>query len=162
MCFEVCVIKAFKGVTLEIGGDFETYWKSLAIPVTPSLPLETTYTKPRHRSPLLTSTQTSPSVHSNYGTSAPTLTISSLQGQYVRVIVQVTKDQQPVIYSDWLLPTADFDLCVCDVTLEQFESLANRLGRGAESLTGFPNGWPASVPQAMVSLAQFFNVSRYP
>lgn len=88
--------------------------------------------------------------------------ISSLQGQYVRVTVQVTKDQQPVIFPDWSLPTPDFDLSVCDVTLAQFESLAHRLGRGAESLTNSPDGWPTSVPQAMVSLAQFFNVSCYP
>ncbi|KAK2466431.1 hypothetical protein APHAL10511_002073 [Amanita phalloides] len=154
--FEVCIIKAFKGVTLEIGGDIETYWKSLPIPVTP--PFET-FTKPRHRSTLIESAHTSPSVYSNYGVSAPpTLTISSLQGEYVRVTVQVTKDRQPVIYSDWFLPTADFDLCVCDVTFAQFESLAGRLGRGAETLTGSPESWPASVPRVMVSLAQFFNI----
>ena len=146
---------------LEIGGDIETYWKSLAIPV--ASPLQTSFPNLRHRSTLISSAHTSPSVHSNYGasTSAPALTISSLQGQYVRVTVQVTKDYQPVIFSDWLLPATDFDLCVCDVTLAQFEKLARRLGQGVECLTGVPDTWPALLSRVMISLAQFFTVSRY-
>lgn len=158
--FEICIIKAFKGVTLEIGGDIETYWKSITSTVS-SPPPKPSLLRPPHFIPSLGSTHSSPSVYSNYGLNVlnnKTFTISSLQGQYIRVTVQVTKDLEPVIFSDWMLPSTDFDLSVCDVTLAQFESLATRLGRGVEYLTDSLDGLTALLPKAMVSLTRFFNI----
>jgi CDK inhibitor PHO81 len=157
--FEICIIKAFKGVTLEIGGDIETYWKSMTTTI--ASPPKTSFSGPP---PFSTSAHSSPSVCSGYGAktraSFSALTVSSLQGQYIRVTVQVTKDLQPVICSEWILPGTGFDLGVCDVTLAQFESLASRLGRGIEYLAGSPDGLATLMPQAMVSLAKFFDVGH--
>ncbi|KAF8639626.1 hypothetical protein AX17_000891 [Amanita inopinata Kibby_2008] len=154
--FDICIIKAFNGVTLAIGGDFETYWKSMAMPI--MSPLQTAPPRPIHRSTLIGSAHASPSTQSDTGIGGQTVTISSLEGQYVNITVQITKDLQPVIFSNWLLPQTDFDLCVSDVTLAQFESLASRLGRGSEYLVGSPEAWPSLLPQAMISLAQFYNI----
>jgi len=158
--FEICIVKAFKGVTLEIGGDIETYWKSVTR--TAASPPKASSSGQSPFSTLVGSAHSSPSVYSSYGanaqTSFSTLTVSSLQGQYIRVTVRVTRDLQPVICSDWILPGTEFDLGVCDVTLAQFESLASRLGRGIEYLTASPDGLTALIPQAMVSLTKFFDV----
>ena len=67
----------FSGVTLEIGGAIETYWKSIASPVsTPAAKLST----PRFMTPSrsLASAQTSPSVHSFATVAGHSLTHSSL------------------------------------------------------------------------------------
>lgn len=155
--FEVNIITPFQGVTLEVGGDVETYWKSMAMPVasisSSSLP------QWPHRSNLIGSAQASPSVHSITNTGGQALTISSLRGTYIHAIVQVTKDLHPVVYSDWLLPNSDFDLGVCDVTLAQFEAMAQRLGRDLRNLeTTELIGWPSRLSGSMISLAQLLRV----
>jgi len=83
------------------------------------------------------------------------LTISSVQGSYLGVVVQVTRDFHPVVYSDWLLPASDLDIGVSDVTLEQFEALGRRLRRdalpvGEKSL----DEWSKYLSSSMISLAQ--------
>ncbi|KAG6919274.1 hypothetical protein DXG01_007406 [Tephrocybe rancida] len=153
--FEIKVITPFEGVTLEVGGDVETYWKSMATPPSVSSP---DIPKWPHRSSLIASAQASPSVHSIVNGGGQFLTISSLQGTYVYAVVQVTRDLQPVIFSGWPLPAADFDLGVSDVTLAQFESLAGRLGRGPPSGTATVAKWTSLLPHAMFSLAQFLKL----
>ncbi|RDB20514.1 Ankyrin repeat protein nuc-2 [Hypsizygus marmoreus] len=150
--FEVKIVTAFEGVTLEVGGDVETYWKSMATPLSIQQPGMSGWP---HRSSLIGSAQASPSVHSISNDDSKLLTISSLEGTYVCVVVQVTRDFHPVIYPEWLLPDVDFDLGVSDVTLAQFESLAQRLGRDI-SPTSLPgqNEWPSLLPRSMMSLAQ--------
>lgn len=111
------------------------------------------------RSKLISSAQASPSVHSIANQDNQYLTISSLQGTYIYAVVQVTKDLQPVIFSEWLLPGVDFELGVSDVTLAQFESLAHRLGRDSPSET--LHEW-TSLPSSMLSLAQFLKVFTSP
>lgn len=56
------------------------------------------------------------------------VTASSLSGEYVHVVVQVTKDGIPVVYPHGRLPVKEFDLGVSDVTYDQFMALATRLG----------------------------------
>lgn len=155
--FEINIVTSFKGVTLEVGGDLETYWKSTAVAAgQPSgLTLPRTPRRPNH----IGSVQASP-VYSASNGGGQTLTISSLQGSYIYVVVQVTRDFHPVVYFDWLLPGTKFDLGVADVTLEQFVDLAKSLGRDIESLTdGTTIDWSSVLPQAMVSLDLLLKVS---
>ncbi|KAG5644565.1 hypothetical protein DXG03_008139 [Asterophora parasitica] len=156
--FEVKIITPFEGVTLEVGGDVETYWKSMAM--SPSIPQPTSQKWP-HRSSLIGSAQASPSVHSitNANEGGQFLTISSLQGNYIYVVVQVTRDLQPVIFSDWLLPGGDFDIGVSDVTLEQFESFATRSGRVVPSVSSSSiEEWSSILSRSMISLAQLLEL----
>ncbi|KAG6833841.1 hypothetical protein H0H87_011775 [Tephrocybe sp. NHM501043] len=152
--FEIKIITPFEGVTLEVGGDVETYWKSMAIPPSISQP------EPKwpHRSSLIASAQASPSVHSITNEGSQFLTISSLEGTYVYAVVQVTRDLQPVIFSEWSLPGSDFDLGVSDVTLVQFESLAYRLGRCPPSGIASVAEWTAQLPRSMMSLTQLLKL----
>jgi hypothetical protein len=78
----------------------------------------------------------------------------------VHIVVQVTRDLHPVIFNDYLLPEASFDLNVSDVTLEQFLALARRVERDDNLL-----GKAASVPEwsrmlshCMVTLADVMQV----
>lgn len=114
-----------------------------------------------HRSSLIGSAQASPSVHSISNSGSQLSTISSLQGSYVCIVVQVTRDFHPVVYSEWLLPESNFDLFVSDVTLEQFERLGNRLGRGVEAISASRANdwdWPSLLSHSMISLAQLLKV----
>lgn len=146
-------------MTLEVGGDLETYWKSTDVATSqPSqLPLPRTSRRPNH----LGSVQASP-VHTANNGSGKALTISSLRGTYIYVIVQVTRDLHPVVYGDWSLPTIEFDLCVADVTLEQFERLSASSGRNhVEPMEPTPAGWAKSVTGAMISLETLLKVRIY-
>ncbi|KAF5387896.1 hypothetical protein D9615_000107 [Tricholomella constricta] len=154
--FEIKIVTPFEGVTLEVGGDVETYWKSMA--TSPSIPQPSSQKWP-HRSNLIGSAQASPSVHSITNEGGQLLTISSLQGNYIYVVVQVTRDLQPVIFSDWLLPGGDFDIGVSDLTLAQFESLASRLGRTVSSIsTSGMEEWSSMLSRSMISLAQLLKL----
>ncbi|KAI6004128.1 cyclin-dependent protein kinase inhibitor [Pisolithus albus] len=102
--FSVTVTSPFQGVTLEVGGAVETYWKSLTLPQSGSPD----------------SIHTSPSIQSTTGSPIHAVTLSSLS-------VQLTRDLHPVLYYDVLLPETSFDLRVADVTLSQFEALAKSL-----------------------------------
>lgn len=133
----------------------ETYWKSMSMPVPqPSL------SRWSHRSSLIGSAHTSPSVSSNSNMGGQTaLTVSSLHGSYIFAVVQVTRDLHPVVYSEWLLPGTDYDLGVSDVTLGQFEALSRRLGRHVDSETGVAaREWSSSLSQWMISLADLLKV----
>ncbi|KAJ3990303.1 cyclin-dependent protein kinase inhibitor [Lentinula detonsa] len=153
--FEINIISSFDGVTLEVGGDVETYWKSTGMSIIPH-----SLSPWPQRSYLIGSAQTSPSTQSLSTTTSQASTISSLRGKFLTVVIQVTRDLQPVVYTGWLLPDSDFDLSVCDVTLEQFESLAKRSGKNvAESKLSPSSNWPALVSEAMISLVQLLKAS---
>lgn len=109
---------------------------------------------------MMASTQTSPSAHSISGAGTQSLTITSLRGSYLYVVVQVTRDSVPVVFSQWRLPESAFSLGVCDVTLEQFEALAERMGRSVDLSMGLPvTDWSALVSNKMMSLAQLLMVN---
>ncbi|KAF8211453.1 cyclin-dependent protein kinase inhibitor [Mycena galopus ATCC 62051] len=153
--FEVNIVSPFDGVTLEVGGDVETYWKSLAMPLA-SVPHRGPSRWP-HRSNLIgaSSAHTSPSSHSITSSVSQASTISSLRGSYLYLIVQVTRDLHPVVCADWVLPHSNFDLNVSDVTLAQFEALALETGRNVTAQT---DDWPKLVSSSMVSLAQLLKI----
>ena len=98
-------------------------------------------------------------IHPMSGGGGQTLTISSLQGDYIYVVLQVTRDLHPVVFFDWFLPGLEFDIGVADVTLAQFEALAKSVGRWDIGMTGVnPKAWATAVSKSMVSLHQLLKV----
>lgn len=153
------VITPFSGVTLQVGGSVETYWKSLAMPV------PNTQSKPHSKAPQsgrpATSTHTSPSNFSVPTSGSHSLTHSSVTGSYVFISVQVTRDLHPVVFPQWNLPEIGYDLGVSDVTLQQFEFLAKRLGRSCDSIESSSftaSDWSTCMANRMVSLADALEV----
>lgn len=158
--FEINIVSPFEGVTLVVGGDVETYWKSMALPMTSNL-FQTAPSRWPQPSGSIGSAQTSPSNHSTASSAGHALTISSLRGSYVYVVVQVTRDFHPVVYSNWLLPETDFDFGVADVTLAQFEVLAGRLGRDLHGISSARvHDWRTLIPNSMVSLVHLMKVRQ--
>ncbi|KAJ7162538.1 cyclin-dependent protein kinase inhibitor [Mycena crocata] len=152
--FEVNIVTPFEGVTLAgVGGDVETYWKSLAMPLA-AVPHRGPSRWP-HRSNLIGSANTSPSSHSITSSVGQASTISSLRGSYLQLPVQVTRDLHPVVFADWLLPQSNLDLNVSDITLAQFEALALSTGKNIKSQT---EDWAVMVSSSMVSLAQLLKM----
>lgn len=91
-----------------------------------------------------------------------TLTISSLQGRYIYIVIQVTRDLRPVVFFDWLLPGIDFELGVADVTLDQYERLAESLGRNLPQTTeDTSRDWATVLPHAMISLERLLKVRPF-
>ncbi|KIK99683.1 hypothetical protein PAXRUDRAFT_131479 [Paxillus rubicundulus Ve08.2h10] len=159
--FSVVVITPFQGVTLEVGGAVETYWKSLTLPQGSLLNPGPQTTVPWRQSPRsLDSTHTSPSIGSTPASPMHTVTLSSLSGNYIHAVVQVTRDLQPVLYDSLLLPESAFDLCVPDVTLAQFEALANRLDRGEQLIRRATSiqEWYKILPRLMLPLSRFMQL----
>jgi CDK inhibitor PHO81 len=138
-----------------VGGAVETYWKSTTMPISSMASPLSTSRWLQHTS----SAHTSPSNLSAAGAPVRPALISSLRGSYVYAVIQVTRDCQPVVYSHWRLVDAHFDLGVADVTLEQFEALAKRLGKDLdladEALAESPG---EAVKDSMLSLTQLLKV----
>jgi len=107
--FEFSIIKPFQGVQLEIGGKIETYWKSTQL-------LQTPLTRAASSTQSISASQASQSL----------ITASSLQGQFLKVFVQVTRDLVPVVYPFWRLPVDGVDLGVSEVTYDQFQSIVTK------------------------------------
>ena len=118
-------------MTLEIGGAVETYWKSLATPYNGSSQKRPARMAQPFRT--LGSASTSPSNHSLSGSANHTITLSSLVGDYIYLTIQITRDLQPVVYSNRNLPVAEFDLSVCDATLAQLQAISSQALSGVEA-----------------------------
>ncbi len=162
VAFRVQSIKPFKDAQLEIGGRVETYWKSTVMTQTTSLSQDHAHQFQPHR-PLSVST-TSASLRSPQSAGQAKsnnkdpqqaqggggfVTSSSLAGDYIRLVVQITRDYKPVVYSHWKLPFEGLDLGVADVTAAQLNSLATRLGRDAtQSLQGISESSSAATLKA--------------
>ncbi|ORX38043.1 hypothetical protein BD324DRAFT_650577 [Kockovaella imperatae] len=156
VAFEVSCIKPFEEAQLEIGGRVETYWKSK---ITPSTPSQDHAHLPTSHRPLSVSTS-SPSLAPPVASSSTTkesalVTASSLSGEYVEVIVQVTEDGVPIAYPHTALPITDIDIAVPEVTFAEFAALASRQGR-ADPSWNFGNATELHgiLSQAMVPLEQ--------
>ncbi|TFY72077.1 hypothetical protein EVG20_g918 [Dentipellis fragilis] len=157
--FDINVITPFEGVTLEIGGAVETYWKSLAMSTAVPTPRRNTPSLTRPR--FLGSAQASPTGSTVISSAAQPITVSSVTGSYVYLTVQVTRDGHPVIYADWKLPEQNYDLGVADVTLAQFEELATRVRRGlrgSERLPSTVSEWYRLGSSLMSGLEDFMKV----
>ena len=117
------------------------------------LPPPRTLRRPNHTGSVVSS----PTYTASKG-GGQTLMISSLQGTYLYIVVQVTRDLHPVVYFDWLLPGIEFELGVADVTLAQFETLAENLGRNEIVAGNIAGDWTRSVSRVMISLDKLLKV----
>jgi CDK inhibitor PHO81 len=89
------------------------------------------------------------------------VTVSSINGEYIYAVIQVTRDLYPVVYPHWKLPVDDFDLGVADVSLTQFEHLAAKLGRKPDLDSYRPSttaGWHDLIRRSMISLDHLLTV----
>ncbi|SAL97291.1 hypothetical protein [Absidia glauca] len=139
--YDYSVVKPFRGVQLEIGGRIETYWKS----TNTVLPSSTTHSRHSTPEPVpstlttdtsaiattaavtsllstgdLTSTPGATALSSSSSGITSFITASSLSGDYVRAVVQLTKDLIPVVYANWLIEYNELLLAVSDLTYHQF------------------------------------------
>lgn len=124
LSYDYSVVKPFRGVQLEIGGRIETYWKS------------TNTVMPSSSSAALSSSSAAgltpePQQSSSAAALPSFITASSLSGDYVRVVVQLTKDLVPVVFAKWLVPFEGLDLAVSDLTFAQFCRLGSKLAEEA-------------------------------
>ncbi|KAK4689310.1 CDK inhibitor PHO81, partial [Tremellales sp. Uapishka_1] len=142
--FEVSCIKPFQGAQLEIGGRVETYWKSR---ITPAGISQDHAHLHAHRPSTSPPTSVSASV-------SALVTASSLSGDYINLVVQVTKDGTPVCFSDWRLPIPGLDIGVSDVTFQQFTyiSSSSSLALSPQSAIHSPREWYDLIARSMVSL----------
>jgi CDK inhibitor PHO81 len=161
VAFEVSCIKPFEGAQLEIGGRVETYWKSK---VTPSASTQDHAHQYQAHRPVTVSTS-SPALRpppvpgQTPAKESALVTASSLSGEYVLVVVQVTKDGVPVVYSDWRLPVEIIDVGVCDVSSDQFLSIASSQSRRLsppQGATATAAEWCASISHSMATLDEVF------
>lgn len=161
--FSAHVITPFQGITLEVGGAVETYWKSLTLPQGSLLSRPQTVPPWRQSPKSMDSTHTSPSILSAPASPLHTVTLSSLSGNYIYAVVQVTRDLQPVLFGEQLLPESSYDLGVADVTLVQFDALANRLDRGEQLVRRVTSiqDWYRILPRLMLPLSRFVQVRYY-
>ncbi|KAG8900763.1 ubiquitin-protein ligase peroxin 12 [Tulasnella sp. 408] len=135
--FAACVVTPFQGAKLEVGGPVETYWKSTATgpsatPIArlpsrllfghaPSRSVSSAANSAITASPVVRASTSSSSV---LPPAVSNVVFSSLSGEYIHAVVQVTRDNVPVVCSAYKLPVEDLDLGVADLTIEQFLALA--------------------------------------
>jgi CDK inhibitor PHO81 len=147
LTYDYSVVKPFRGVQLEIGGRIETYWKSTNTVLPSSTTAHSDRATPEPASSSITRAIlggsggdiVSATVASGTGMStssvssssssglASFITASSLSGDYVRVVVQLTKDNVPVVYANWVIKYEGLSLAVSDLTFAQFCQLGKKL-----------------------------------
>ncbi|KAF3936379.1 Ankyrin-1 [Dactylella cylindrospora] len=64
--------------------------------------------------------------------SRPLITGSSLSGDYVRLFVQVTRDDVPVIFPLWSIQYFGVEIPLCSLTLAQFKSISSHTSQMSE------------------------------
>ncbi|CAE6456550.1 unnamed protein product [Rhizoctonia solani] len=156
--FDVCIITPFSSAGFDLGSKFETYWKSSTAPLNSATTPSTRQPASRqgfmggtssvHASPALNVTGSS--------IAGGTIITSSLTGDFVHLVVQVTQDLVPVVFSQKWLPVRGFDLSVGTVTYAQFKSLAQGDAPGGETVT--PSEWHSSLSSGFYSLEHALTV----
>lgn len=141
----------------------ETYWKSTAVP---SLDLTSSQAGVlSSRATSITSPDPRTPPFSVNAAAANIVTLSSLSGEFVHIVVQVTRDCVPVIYPEWNLPVDDnqFDLGVADVSVAQFSKFSAKLGRQLNTDTSrMPTSaaaWHRFLSQRMSTLKEVLEAS---
>ena len=155
LTIEVCIISPFQDVALQVGGAVETYWKSSA-QYSGLGGLGSTSNVSR----LITPTHTTPSRRSAVTNSPGSVTISSLAGDYLHVVVQVTRDLVPVVYSKWHLPVNGVDVGVCSVSAAQFSGIAVGTGMAINPMHAprTVQEWAAILRASMLTLEDLLKV----
>lgn len=158
VAFEVSCIRPFEEAQLEIGGRVETYWKSKITPTSQgqdhahavqNRPVAISGTQPG------TSVVRPPVVGQPPTRESALVTASSLSGEYVDLVVQVTSDGHPVVWSQHTLPVPGLDIGVADVTYDQFSSLAEATGKTFSpppTSGSSPGEWYKAIIGSMISL----------
>lgn len=171
--FELDFVKPFDSVQLEIGGRVETYWKSMLpssaaaghrMTATGGVAGTTAASTQPIASPASQTSGVGPGGSSLAHTgSSSFVTASSLSGDYLRVVVQVTKDGVAVVYPEWTLPLEALDVYVGSVTSEQFVRLAQTTNRilsvqeeRRHNMT--PAEWTAALSRSMTTLEALLEV----
>lgn len=177
--FELDCVKPFDGVQLEIGGRVETYWKS-------TLPGSAAVGSTQRMTPtaaqLLSSgsdtnalgSSSSPAHQATTSTNLAStshnalevgsiVTATSLSGEHLRIVVQVTKDGVAVAYPDFTLPVAGLDVYVGSVTSDQFTTLAlstqrNLAVSSADILKLGLADWKLLLRRSMITLEELLTV----
>ncbi|EWC45743.1 hypothetical protein DRE_05080 [Drechslerella stenobrocha 248] len=67
--------------------------------------------------------------------SRPLITGSSLSGEYVRLFVQITRDDVPVLFPSWAVQYSGLDIPVCSLTLPQFKLIGSKVFGESEAET---------------------------
>jgi CDK inhibitor PHO81 len=186
VAFELSVVRPFIGSKLEINGQVETYWKASSVPTftglsqdhgrqfQPHRPLSIPTSSPNIPSPgggahgsssVHPTPSHTPGAAANSSLDGGLVTATSLTGQYVTVVVQVTKDLVPVVFGNYRLPIDGFEMGVADVTYEQFEKLAEAKGRRLQDarIEGSKGDiavgvWAGLIRSSMVSLEKMLSV----
>jgi len=141
-----------------MGGGVETYWKSIALHATPRT--QPGFLRPSGSRPSrIGSAHTSPA-QGITSASHQALPVTSLQDEYLYVMVQVTRDLYPVACSDWMLPETEFELTVSDITIAQFKVISKRLERDVQSIIGDPS-WLRTIKRWMVPLVDLLQASTF-
>ncbi|KAG8716326.1 ubiquitin-protein ligase peroxin 12 [Ceratobasidium sp. 423] len=142
----------------DLSSKFETYWKSSTAPLN-------SVTMPSTRQPAsrqgftggVSSVHASPALNvTSSSIAGGTIITSSLTGDFVHLIVQVTRDLVPVVFSQKYLPIRGFDLNVGAVTYTQFKSLAQGDTLGGGTVT--PSEWHSSLSSGFYSLEHALTV----
>lgn len=175
-CHVQCV-RPFEGAQLEIGGRVETYWKSTttapsglagqdhAHQFQPHRPLSISTSSPSMRSVMNANNHKS---QSNELKESGFITASSLSGDYLHLVVQVTTDYKPVVYFEEHLPYDGLTIGVSEVTLEQFNALANQQQKSAQyalnqvSKSATISEWYQAIRSGLCSLEEVLAVSSCP
>jgi hypothetical protein len=83
-------------------------------------------------------------------------TVSSITGTYVHAVVQLTRDNHPVVFSGRRLPIDDVDVSVSGVTLAQFEAVGKRRSLWLDATTA---GRTESIVGRMITLDSLLKVN---
>jgi CDK inhibitor PHO81 len=163
VAFEVSCIRPFVEAQLEIGGRVETYWKSKVTPSSQAQDHAHGHTLAGGHGPLSIGSSSPAAarapVQSTAAKESALVTASSLSGEYVEVVVQVTKDGVAVVYPEYTLPIPGLEIGVADVSYAQFASLAQSTGRTfTPPQSSAAPEWYTAISHALVSLEDLLEV----
>ncbi|KAG8778211.1 ubiquitin-protein ligase peroxin 12 [Ceratobasidium sp. 428] len=149
VAFDVCIITPFSSVGFDVGAKFQTYWKSSTVPLNANTALPTRQHAPRLGGP--SSVHASPALNvTGVSAGGGTVMTSSLTGEFVHLVIQVTRDLVPVVYARRFLPVSGFDLHMGAVTYEQFRRLGQDTMKGQSFSTAAE--WQAGLSAGFHSL----------
>ncbi|EPQ30369.1 uncharacterized protein PFL1_01895 [Pseudozyma flocculosa PF-1] len=184
--FELDFVKPFDSVQLEIGGRVETYWKSM-LPstssggaaagvgvgptrMTPNSGVGASSILGQHFAASTPGESANAAAASQLATpilaapAQPTLvTGSSISGEYLRVVVQVTRDGVAVAWPHSFLPLKGLEVYVGSVTAAEFVSLAQSTGTlldwdAAQGERASWDDWKTALKGRVAPLEKLFEI----
>ncbi|KAF1811111.1 ankyrin repeat protein nuc-2 [Eremomyces bilateralis CBS 781.70] len=152
--FNFQVVRPFPGVPLEIT-NFATYWKATTNERNPSDEIIPQSFSPSSAMQSLSSNLSLGSHH--HTPSTLKITGSSLSGSYVRLFVQLTADNVPVLYPHWRVSHYGLDVPISNLTASQFSDIgASQQNRVPFSLDSLKHATISDTPALSSQLAKSF------